>query len=295
MDEFVVAGYVVTARHVIEDIQIASTDDKAILRVNEMGGGLIRIDTNCDDWFFHPTDSNVDVAVMPISFRGRQVNQNFLSTAAFATAAASSARIGIGEEVFITGLFTSHFGKKKNIPIVRVGNIAAMPDEPIKTKLGLVEGYLIEARSLGGLSGSPVFALTVEPERPLFDTQQPTTGFWVGGKPARIPTVPVGAKVEIDAEKFAVEVKLPETMVLVPGEHTQSFCLLGLMHGHFDASETSQTDSVVEDSQGGPVNVGIGVVVPSAKILEVLEHPKLKEMRAKLLDDYEKSITATPD
>ncbi|MGA2232922.1 MAG: hypothetical protein ABSH22_18635, partial [Tepidisphaeraceae bacterium] len=114
MDEFVVAGYAVTARHVIDDIQIHSTDDKAILRVNEMGGGLIRIDTNCADWFFHPTDPNIDVAVMPISFRGRHVNQNFLSTAAFAPAAAGRARIGIGEEVFITGLFTSHFGKKKN-------------------------------------------------------------------------------------------------------------------------------------------------------------------------------------
>ncbi|MGA2230336.1 MAG: hypothetical protein ABSH22_05505, partial [Tepidisphaeraceae bacterium] len=153
-------------------------------------------------------------------------------------------------------------------------------------------------RSLGGLSGSPVFALTVEPEESLFPHLQPTTGLWVGGKAVPIPTVPAGAKVEFDAKNFAVQVKLPETMVYVPGEHTQSFCLLGLMHGHFDASETSETsetDSVVEDSQGGPVNVGIGVVVPATKILEVLEHPKLKELRAKTLEDYEKSITATPD
>lgn len=33
-----------------------------------------------------------------------------------------------------------------------------MPSEPVRTKmLGAIEGYLIEARSVGGLSGSPVF------------------------------------------------------------------------------------------------------------------------------------------
>jgi hypothetical protein len=68
--------------------------------------------------------------------------------------------IGIGDDVVVAGLFTRRYGKKKNIPIVRMGNIAAMPDEPLPdSKTGLsYHAYLLEARSIGGLSGSPVFA-----------------------------------------------------------------------------------------------------------------------------------------
>jgi hypothetical protein len=40
---------------------------------------------------------------------------------------------------------------------MRTGTIAAMPGELITTKLGDTTAYLAEARSIGGLSGSPVF------------------------------------------------------------------------------------------------------------------------------------------
>jgi len=60
--------------------------------------------------------------------------------------------------VFISGLFRHHYGAKRNIPIVRVGNLAALNEERIVTKsFGEIDAYLIEARSIGGLSGSPVF------------------------------------------------------------------------------------------------------------------------------------------
>jgi hypothetical protein len=66
-------------------------------------------------------------------------------------------QIGTGDEVFITGLFAHAVGSDKNSPIVRMGNIAMMPSEPIRTSEGLMDAYLIEARSIGGLSGSPAF------------------------------------------------------------------------------------------------------------------------------------------
>ena len=60
--------------------------------------------------------------------------------------------------MFISGLFLHHFGKSRNIPIVRIGNLAALKEEKIATKsFGEIDGYLIEARSTGGLSGSSVF------------------------------------------------------------------------------------------------------------------------------------------
>jgi hypothetical protein len=68
-------------------------------------------------------------------------------------------RVGIGDDLFFPGLFTPRPGRKANLPIVRIGNISAMPDEPIETiEHGVLpRAYLIEARSIGGLSGSPVF------------------------------------------------------------------------------------------------------------------------------------------
>ncbi|MDX6456842.1 MAG: hypothetical protein QOE55_539, partial [Acidobacteriaceae bacterium] len=44
------------------------------------------------------------------------------------------------------------------IPVVRTGNIAMMPKEKVPlSQFGLADVYLIEGRSIGGLSGSPVF------------------------------------------------------------------------------------------------------------------------------------------
>jgi len=38
------------------------------------------------------------------------------------------------------------------------GNIAAMPEELIEVRdFGMMQAYLVESRSLGGISGSPVF------------------------------------------------------------------------------------------------------------------------------------------
>ena len=68
-------------------------------------------------------------------------------------------KIGAGEEIIITGLFQSHFGNERNISIVRIGNIAMLKDEPVWTRYpgGPIDAHLVEARSIGGLSGSPVF------------------------------------------------------------------------------------------------------------------------------------------
>jgi hypothetical protein len=66
---------------------------------------------------------------------------------------------GIGDEVYISGLFTKLTETAKNQPVLRTGNIAMMPDEKIDfPSIGLIDAYLIETRSIGGLSGCPVFA-----------------------------------------------------------------------------------------------------------------------------------------
>jgi hypothetical protein len=122
----------------------------------------------------------------------------------------------------------NHRGLQKNIPIIRIGNLAAMPEERIFTeKLGWIDAYLVEARSIGGLSGSPVFV-----------------------HPAGIKQRP--GKTALTAEG--------------------KFYWLGMMHGHWDID---MEGSFEELTKLEAVNMGVAIVVPVSKILEVFDHPDL--------------------
>jgi hypothetical protein len=57
------------------------------------------------------------------------------------------------------------------------------------------------------------------------------------------------------------------------------FYLLGLMHGHWDIPTRNKNDLLMTDDLFGKVNMGIAIVVPAKKILEVLNHPELVKMR----------------
>jgi hypothetical protein len=59
---------------------------------------------------------------------------------------------------FAIGLFTSFSGQNRHFPIARIGNLAMLPTERIPVQdFDPMEVYLAEGRSIGGLSGSPVF------------------------------------------------------------------------------------------------------------------------------------------
>jgi hypothetical protein len=108
-----------------------------------------------------------------------------------------------------------------------------IPDEPISTdsSSGDMDAYLIELRSIGGLSGSPVFVRQM-------------IGMEFG--PLLIGT----------------------------------FFLLGLVHGHWNLPSGEMDEEIDrQDSANRSINMGIGIVVPAKKILEVLNQPGLLEMR----------------
>jgi hypothetical protein len=135
--------YAVTARHIIDKLGkngVAET----VLRLNPktQNAPLITITIPLSNWFVHPSDKSIDVAitemgipsdadhlVMPISLCATE--KVFLEN-----------EVELGEEVFVSGLFRHHYGNRKNIPIIRVGNLAALSDEKITTKsFGEIEGY----------------------------------------------------------------------------------------------------------------------------------------------------------
>lgn len=148
----------VTARHIIQKIRNLGVIEIHV-RANMEDGSARWTSTNYSDWVFHPRKSNSDVAVLfnpPIDGTDQKslvIDEIFLNQKVI-----DDEDIGVGTDVFITGLFRHHSGRSKNVPIVRVGSIAAMDDEEVQTdEVGKISAYLIEARSIGGLSGSPVF------------------------------------------------------------------------------------------------------------------------------------------
>ncbi|MGA8149732.1 MAG: hypothetical protein WB952_02050 [Terriglobales bacterium] len=150
--------YLVTARHVAEKIDGLDF----VVRVNRKDGPPAIINGVGTKWWYHPTEPDmVDSAVVPWGLPdgvGPTLDVATLPLAMFATdKVLAQQNIGIGDQVFVVGLFTRVQKTSRSIPICRIGNIAMVPGEPIYFGNKLIEAYLIESRSIGGLSGSPVF------------------------------------------------------------------------------------------------------------------------------------------
>jgi len=147
--------YLVTARHVAEKVM----GKPFLIRVNMKDGTSKLFNGKGLNWIFHP-DENVDVALFGWGVPLEDLDCKMVLNKTFLTDDIIEKRkIGAGDEVFITGLFHLVTGKERNLPIIRMGNVAMMENELIPTSRGMMEAYLIEARSIGGISGSPVFVV----------------------------------------------------------------------------------------------------------------------------------------
>lgn len=230
--------FLVTARHIAERLE----GSDFVVRVNREGGAPEVLGGAYAKWWYHPTDASADVAVSPWGPpRKLKLDIRYLPLAMFVSdVVVKEKNIGIGDEVFITGLFTRVQRTARNIPIVRIGKIAMMPGERIPFLDGLLDAYLIESRSIGGLSGSPVFVRSTANLRGLTDGNHQ----------------PVSACIT-----------------------SNTFWLLGSMIGHW---EVRPQDLLVQQEA---VNMGISAMVPAQKIVEVLNHPELLEMRKQWDDD----------
>jgi hypothetical protein len=116
----------VTARHVINAIQRRGSP--VFVRVNT-ADGFEWLQFDADDWALHPSgDELVDVAVHPLV----QVEGVLFDILAWPDDRTTDAieGVGPGDELFMTGLFVFQQGLQGSKPIVRVGNIAAMPAIP---------------------------------------------------------------------------------------------------------------------------------------------------------------------
>lgn len=114
---------------------------------------LPNIDNN---WFIHP-EANVDIAIAACSPMPDMAVQSLPLEMFVDGRILKEQNLGVGDEVFFPGLFTFFRSERWNVPILRHGNIAMLPPEDIQVGGGFSDVFLIEARSIGGISGSPVF------------------------------------------------------------------------------------------------------------------------------------------
>ncbi len=160
--------YLISAQHLLWPKRWRNPqlpDTPMVVRLNTKEGTSRVIKTPPKDWIY-PTDPTVDVC----AFRFREVihdeadelevhsiNLNTMTIGGHPLNSAESIGLCLGDEVFICGAFVGRGGYRKNIPVVRIANVEAMPEEPIDFASPKQPAYLIETRSLGGTSGSPVF------------------------------------------------------------------------------------------------------------------------------------------
>lgn len=181
-DPYTVVMFAVTNKHVIERapvVRVNAKNDKTPIAVAPY---------QRKDWIEHPAGD--DLAIVPIVLNLDLHKFNSVPRSMLLTKKIIEEQdIGLGDDVFIVGRFITHEGKVRNTPSLRFGNIAQMPDY-IRQENGFdQESFLVEAKSISGYSGSPVFVhmlpLTARPERDdpkqLLTVPFPGMGPWLLG------------------------------------------------------------------------------------------------------------------
>lgn len=239
--------YAITARHVIQDTHDSSQYRNIFFRVNNPGSRVARdIPVSYEDWVFH---ADSDVAVCRANWDA-SIDVFGLPVGALGTPATP------GHDVFFIGLFERLPGEGSVDAIVRFGKVAhpltKVPISDFSTGRGtkIVDAYLVESRSWGGESGSPVFLhdehYVVAPEPGLY-------GWRADIQQSRVTSTQVEPKV------------------------------LGLLYGHFEINRSVRSGTV-ETGDEVDLNSGIAVVIPASKILETLADPRLENYRQEAID-----------
>lgn len=244
--------YLVTAKHVLTKARQEGT--ALHVRLNTKSGGAAIV--NVEDAWSESTDA--DVAVLRFRPPSHALVKPLPRAMFLDDATRTKQGIGIGEDIFLVGLFTRRQGRQRNLPIVRSGTIAAMPDEPIQSDSGGdVLAYLAEVHSTGGLSGSPVF-VTLGLARPR----------WIDGGGS-----------------------LSEEAMLRLDTGTRVY-LLGLMYGGH-SKEVPALD--VSEDELRNLNLGIARVTPIEDVAALLDSDELRAARRAEERQSEARDAATPD
>lgn len=142
-------------------------------------------------WWYHP-DTTVDVAVMEYMPPPWAKTSPWIARWFISDFKRETKDIGAGDLAYIVGMYHYLPGTTKNIPIVHTGHLAMMAEripakdwraaDPDKAAPIEIEGFLVEAQTLEGLSGSPVFVRrSIHAMVEIPDLQQTPVNVWWHG------------------------------------------------------------------------------------------------------------------
>lgn len=246
--------YAVTARHVIENIH---ANTPIHIRVNNFDGSIEYLEAKKKNWVL---SDKTDIAVISFEKKSNHKIQAIPCKMLATDAIIRREETGIGDEIFFVGLFSEHYGQEHNLPVVRFGNISLMPAEKLSVRVAedsiiSVNGYLVEAMSWPGHSGSPVFIYYP------FDREPGTS---------RVAVFPL---------------KEPD-----PLSGTEQFKLLGLVSAHYPIEQEVKMSDTIPKEQRGRIyeQAGMAVVIPAQGIIDTLNEPDLVEDRKQTREKCEK-------
>jgi hypothetical protein len=150
---------------------VACKSGFSTIRLNKKDGGTDIVELGPEDWHFLP--GKYDVAVVPLSLDDEFHQVSSISTRQFLDTPKQAYldHVGVGDDVFMLGLFIDHYGVSENVPSARFGNISMMPNSKAKIKQAtgyMGESFVLDMHSRTGFSGSPVYVYrTTTTERPV--------------------------------------------------------------------------------------------------------------------------------
>jgi hypothetical protein len=160
-DERTANFYVVSNWHLTN----APGSPASIIRINTKDGGSRFLTYEPTDW--HYVDGGHDVSVVDVSDDLHRTDRYFaIPEEIFITeGVADKYQVAAGDDVLMVGMFADHYGRKRNIPAVRFGNISVVADDESKIEQENnteQPSHLADMRSRTGFSGSPVFMFRID-------------------------------------------------------------------------------------------------------------------------------------
>jgi hypothetical protein len=258
--------YIVTCRHVARPTRDGKRNKhKLWVRMNRKSGPPRIEETIRDNWICHQ-HSAIDVCIYPFPVLQWDHDDDLdVSTLRGPSTILTEDRyrefgLSLGDEVFIVGAFIGQVGERKNIPVVRVANIASMPDEPLWAGSPSGPAFLIETRSMGGISGSPVF---LEPQARGLRM----LGNW--GLP-------------IDQQGNVVSPYLVFAM------------MQGMHSGQYANDFVADDDIEKIVPKDADFNAGIGIAIPISQVMEVINREDMRKARRATIEAKRKDSGYKP-
>ena len=151
--------------YAITNWHVACDAGASVIRLNTKDGGTDILEFDPADWHFLPGKD--DIAALQISLDGNIHSVYAVTIGEFVKDPSQEGHHeygnvypGVGEDVFMLGLFVDHAGRGVNLPSARFGNISMLPDKraPLKQPTGFDgQSFVIDMHSRTGFSGSPVY------------------------------------------------------------------------------------------------------------------------------------------